>query len=54
MKYMSKFAITYLVIFVVAFSACAENDSTNPQYETPFIAKHDSVIIILITLAASS
>lgn len=40
---MSKFAIIYLAIFVIAFSACTEYKSTAPQYETPFIGKHDSV-----------
>lgn len=43
MKYMSKFTIIYLAVFLIALCACVQSKSDSPQYETPFIAKHDSV-----------
>ena len=51
---MSKFAIIYLVIFGIALAACAQTESTDPKYETPFIAKHNSVKIEFKVLAAAS
>ncbi len=43
MKYMSKFAIIFLVIFVLGLYSCSDSQSATPTYETPVITKTDSV-----------
>lgn len=43
MKFMKKYTLIYLVLFLVLLFKCSEELENNPVYEVPFIKKAEAV-----------